>query len=103
LEIKTIDLHIYEYELFLNEEKLPSKKKRNKGQWGSVKIWNGNGLKEQTISFNYNNGFTKASQVEYLFKVTDNNGKVTERIAAFDAATSPWPRDKIRCSVIYSG
>ncbi len=93
--IATIELHLYEYELFLNDDELPSKKKRDGGQWGKVNSWNGNGLQEQTISFDYNNGFPSASQVEYLFKVTDNNGKVTERLAAFDAGTSPWPTDKI--------
>lgn len=93
--IKTIELHLYEYELFLNEEELPSRKKRNGGQWGKLKTWDGNGLTTQSVSFTYNNGFPKFSQVEYVFKVTDVNDRVTERIASFDAGTSPWPTDKI--------
>ncbi|MFK7807915.1 MAG: hypothetical protein AB8F74_08975 [Saprospiraceae bacterium] len=93
--ILTIELHVYEFELYLNDDELPSKQKRTRGQWGLVKTWEGNGQQEMTLNHRYAKGFPKHSQVEYIFKVIDLQGNVSERLAIFDAGTSPWPQDKI--------
>jgi hypothetical protein len=93
--IATISLQIYEYELYLNQDQLPSKRKRRSGQWGKVKTWMADGQTEMAVEFRYLEGFPKASQVQYVFTVTDKAGKVSQRIALFDAGTSLWPQDKI--------
>ncbi len=94
--IQKVELFIYEYELYRNEKDLPSKRQRSSGQWGLVKTWNLE-LVPDSIELNYTleKGFAAASNVEYLFKVTDGSGAVTERYALFDAGRSPWPQDKI--------
>jgi len=94
--IQKVELFVYEYELYRNEDDLPSKRKRPSGQWGKVKTWNPESLPDSVeLNYTFEKGFAAASNVEYLFKVTDGRGAVTERLALFDAGTSPWPQDKI--------
>jgi len=94
--IQKVELFIYEYELYRNENDLPSKRKRSSGQWGLVKTWDLELVPNNIeLNYTYEKGFPAASNVEYLFKVTDGTGAVTERFALFDAGQSPWPQDKI--------
>ncbi len=93
--LKKAELFVYEYELFKEEDGLPSKRRRTGGTWNSVRSWNFNGEKTATLSHRYTKGFPKASQVEYRFVVTDTDGRITQKMALFDAGDSPWPTDKI--------
>lgn len=94
--IQKVELYLYEFELYRNENDLPSKRKRNGGQWGLVKTWEPRALPDSVeLNYTWNRGFAAASNVEYLFKITDGVGAVSERLAIFDAGRSPWPQDKI--------
>ena len=94
--IVKIELYIYEYELYTNEEGLPSKRRRADSQWGLVQSWEyEHALPKATVSFDLSTGFQDFSNVEYIFKVIDVNDAVSERLALFDAGKSPWEDEKI--------
>lgn len=91
-----VQLYIYEYELYLDEDQLPSKRKRTGGEWGLVKTWDfPENDQEVVLEYKHNKGFKDGSNVEYIFKVINTNNEESERLALFDAGRSPWPNDKI--------
>lgn len=94
--IKTIELIVLEYRLFTNESGIPAKKRRTSGKWDIVKTWNfPSGQNEADVNYVLSSGFPASSNVEYIFRVTNARGQRTDRLALFDAGTSPWPQDKI--------
>ncbi len=93
--IKTIELLVLEFRLFKNESGIPAKKRRDGGKWDIVKTWTFSGQSEAEVTYVLPNGFPASSNVEYIFRVTNNQGKRTDRLALFDAGTSPWSKDKI--------
>ncbi len=94
--ITKVELLLFEYELFRNHEGLPSKRRRSTGQWGLVKTWEIPAtLQTEKLSYTYTKGFPAKTHVVYLFRVYNQNGEISERMAGFDAGDSPWPQDKI--------
>lgn len=94
--IKKVELYIYEYELYMNSEEQPSKRRKVESQWGLVHTWEYEHPTNQgAFSFTFDRGFHDFSNVEYVFKVYDSNGHITQRMAQFDAGQSPWPKEKI--------
>jgi len=91
-----IELLVYEYELYENVEGLPSKRRREKSQWGLVYDWEFDGTTtEEDVAFTFAKGFKAFSNIEYIFRVFNTKGEVSERLAIFDAGDSRWPLDKI--------
>jgi len=94
--ITKVELMIYEYELYENSDGLPSKRKRIDSQWGLVYDWEFSGTeKTADVAFNFVRGFKAFTNVEYIFRVHNVKGEVSERLAIFDAGDSRWPLDKI--------
>ncbi len=94
--IRTVELLLLEYRLFKNSSGIPAKKRRTGGKWDIVKTWNFPAGKNQVeVNYVLPNGFPASSNVEYIFRVTNARGQKTDRLALFDAGTSPWPKDKI--------
>ena len=94
--VKKVELYIYEYELFKDEQGLPSKRMREGGVWGLVQTWEWKFPRiDVDQDFAYNKGFPPESNVEYMFRVYNVEDEMTERFAMFDAGTSPWDQDKI--------
>ncbi|MEM6316431.1 MAG: hypothetical protein AAF960_02110 [Bacteroidota bacterium] len=94
--IAKVELIVYEYELFENEDGLPSKRKRLDSQWGLVYDWEYDGVEtEAKVSFTFARGFRAFSNIEYIFRVHNAQGEVSERLALFDAGDARWPLDKI--------
>ncbi|MGB0929342.1 MAG: hypothetical protein ACPGVB_01105 [Chitinophagales bacterium] len=93
--IEKVTLGVYEFELYKNEADLPSKRRRENGQWGIVKTWLFSPEKD-TIELNFSTkGFPAHTNVFYQFKVTNAQGHTSEKQALFDAGDSPWEEDKI--------
>lgn len=91
-----VELLVYEYELYENKDGLPSKRKRIDSQWGLVYDWEFDGEETSaTIDFTFARGFRAFTNVEYIFRVFNAKGEVSERLALFDAGDSRWPLDKI--------
>ena len=91
-----IELLVYEYELYENVEGLPSKRRREKSQWGLVYDWEFDGTTtEEDVAFTFAKGFKAFSNIEYIFRVFNTKGEVSERLAIFDAGDARWPLDKI--------
>ncbi|MFK7983572.1 MAG: hypothetical protein AB8G86_26580 [Saprospiraceae bacterium] len=94
--ITKVELMVYEYELYENSDGLPSKRRRIDSQWGLVYDWEFSGQeKSADVAFNFPRGFSAFSNVEYIFRVHNTKGEVSERLAIFDAGDSRWPLDKI--------
>ena len=94
--IKKIELIVLEYELYKNAEGLPSKKRRQGGKWNVVQTWDlPTPVTQREVSYRFGSGFRAKSNVEYIFRVTNTRGRRTDRLAIFDAGTSPWPKDKV--------
>lgn len=93
--IKTIELLVLEFQLYKTENGIPAKKRREGGKWDIVKTWNFSGQAEAEVTYVLPEGFPARSNVEYIFRLTNNRGERTDRLALFDAGTSPWPQDKI--------
>ena len=92
--ITKVELMVYEYELYENHDGLPSKRKRIDSQWGLVYDWEFNGEeKNAEVAFNFARGFKAFSNVEYIFRVHNVKGEVSERLAIFDAGEARWPLD----------
>lgn len=95
-KVQRIELAIYEYELFLNADGLPSKRKRPNGIWGTVgRVSPDQAMETFEHSFTFSDGFPAHSNVEYIFTIYATDGTATRRMALFDAGDSPWPDDKI--------
>ncbi len=93
--IEKITLGVYEYEMYRNEANLPSKRRRKDGNWGVVKTWLFSPSKD-TVELDFKmEGYPAYSNIFYQFKVTNTDGRTTEREALFDAGDSPWEDDKI--------
>ncbi len=94
--IAKVELYVYEYELYYNNEGLPSKRRRVDSQWGLVYDWEFELLEnEVAVDFTFSRGFRPFSNIEYIFRVYNGKGEMSERLALFDAGDSPWPLDKI--------
>jgi hypothetical protein len=94
--IKKIELWLYEFELYENGDGIPSKRRRIDSQWGLVYDWEFDGLQtEASVNFMFARGFPAFSNVEYVFRVYNSKGEMSERLALFDAGESRWPLDKI--------
>lgn len=93
--IRTVELLVLEFQLFTNTSGIPAKKRRVGGKWDIVKTWNFSGQNEADVNYVLSSGFPASSNVEYIFRVTNASGQRTDRLALFDAGTSPWPQDKI--------
>ena len=93
--IRTIELLVLEFQLYETENGIPAKTRRANGKWDIVKTWNFSGQKDAEVTYILPEGFPAQSNVEYIFRLTNNRGERTDRLALFDAGTSPWPQDKI--------
>lgn len=94
--ISKIELIVLEYQLYTNSDNLPSKKRRPRGTWEVVKTWNyPTPVNNTVVDYRYANGFPASSNVEYIFRVTNRSGQISDRLAIFDAGDSPWNNDKI--------
>lgn len=95
-KVLKIELAIYEYELYTNEQGLPSKRKRPDGMWGIIgSVQPDQAMETFEHSFTFPDGFPAHSNVEYIFTIYATDGTATRRMALFDAGDSPWPNDKI--------
>lgn len=94
--IQKVELFIYEYELFLNQYDLPSQRERRQGILGKVRTWDYK-IPVNAVSLEHTHGlgFQAHSRIEYIWRITDVDGAVTDRFAMFDAGDSPWPADKV--------
>jgi len=94
--IDKVELFMYEYELFLNQYSLPSQRRRLDGVAGKVRTWNYKApVNSVSLEHTHGLGFEAHSRVEYIWRITDIEGEVTDRFAMFDAGASPWPEDKV--------
>ena len=94
--IKKVELFVKEYELYRGEQNLPAKRKRVGGTWGKIQEWNFSDRPvEKELSYKFGPGFPAASNIMYVFRVTNAKNERTDRMAQFDAGKSPWPKDKI--------
>jgi len=94
--IDKVELFIYEYELYANQHKTPSQRERLGGLSGKVRTWDYK-LPINSISLEHTHGlgFPEHSRVEYIWRIINVDGEVTDRFAMFDAGDSPWPEDKV--------
>jgi hypothetical protein len=94
--IRSAELLVFEFELFPGLMGVPSKLRRTGGTWASVKSWQYSSLVDTAwLQFDWERGFPAHTNVEYIFRVVNSQGRVTDRLAMFDAGDSPWPQDKI--------
>ncbi len=94
--IKKIELFIYEYELYVNEEGLPSKRKKTNGTWGMVNSWSYEEFTTNAaVDYKHQKGFADFANVEYIFRIINKTGFSSDRLAIFDAGESKWEKDKI--------
>ena len=94
--IRAVELFVYEYQLYRNRAGEPSQRRRPGGHWGRVAQWSHPGT-PRTISVEHEDteGFGPHTRLEYVWRVTDADGAVTDRIGLTDAGSSPWPQDKV--------
>ncbi len=89
-------LYVYEYRLYRDASGLPSKKRKPLGTWDLQKTWRFAEPKQEIeLSYTMPKPFGNATNVEYIFQITNSQGIVSSRFASFDAGDSPWPKDKI--------
>jgi len=94
--IEKIELFILEYELYKDKDGLPSKRKRKKGLWEVVKTWDFSSPRDQVaLTYRHAEGFADHTNIEYVFRIYNVKGQVTDRLAQFDAGKSPWSKDKV--------
>ncbi len=94
--ITKVELYIYEYELFVDQEGVPSKRRKKTSQWGLVESWTyENTTNKVAIDYTFESGFKDFSNVEYIFKVYNPSGAITERLALFDAGKPLLGDEKI--------
>ena len=94
--IAAVELYVFEYELYRDRDGAPAQRRRPGGLWGRVGRWEESGLpRELTREHEYAEGFGPHTRLEYVWRVTDADGAVTDRLGLTDAGTSPWPRDKV--------
>ena len=94
--ITKVELYIYEYQLFVDEEGRPSKRRNKTSQWGLEKSWTYDQPVDTVgIDYLFEPGFKDFSNVEYIFKVYNPKGEITERMALFDAGKPLLGDEKI--------
>ena len=94
--ISRVELYIFEYELFRNGIGVPSQRKRPAGTWGLVNSWDMELVKARVeLQHVLPKGFPAATRLEYVWRVYDADGKISDRLALTDAGSSPWPDDKV--------
>lgn len=94
--IKKVQLFVYEYELYTNEEGLPSKRKKSDGMWGEQANWDINEFQPSAIfEFTKDAGIGDHSNIEYEFVVEDHNNQMVSQSISFDGGLSPWEDEKI--------
>ena len=94
--IAKVELFVYEYDLFRNEQGMPSKKRRPRGLWGHQKTWSFKFPKDEVnLAYLAKKAFGAGANIEYIFHITNVQGGVSAKFATFDAGDSPWPNDKI--------
>ncbi len=94
--IAKVELYIYEYELFVDQEGHPSKRRKQTSQWGLVESWTyQEPIDTVAIDYIFESGFKDFSNVEYIFKVYNPAGETTERMALFDAGKPLLGDEKI--------
>ena len=75
---------------------LASQRRRKGGLWGLVAALPQQQPVEQVCTtYTYTPGFGPHTRLEYIWRVTDAAGAVSERLGLTDAGTSPWPQDKV--------
>ncbi len=94
--IKKVELFLYEYQLYKNQRNLPSQRARVGGIAGKARTWDyKEPVSSVTLEHAHGLGFSKHSRVEYIWRITNSEGEITDRFAMFDAGESPWPEDKV--------
>ncbi|MFK8057210.1 MAG: hypothetical protein AB8F78_13890 [Saprospiraceae bacterium] len=94
--IDKVELFVYEYELFSNQYTTPSQRERLGGLSGKVRTWDYKlPVNSVTLEHTHGLGFSKHSRVEYIWRIINVDGEITDRFAMFDAGESPWPEDKV--------
>ena len=98
--IARVELYLKTYELYTEPVEggfeLPAKRRRSGGTWGLVRAWDyADEPRNAHPAYLHHAGFPAASNVEYFFRVLNADGHHTDRMATFDAGTSPWPADKV--------
>ena len=99
--VARVELYVYEYELYRNRAGLQSQRRRPSGLWGKVRTYDYAAAPARRIAVEHRHGlgFGAHTRVEYVWRVVDVDGAPTDRLARFDAGTSPWPDDKV---LVYS-
>ncbi len=96
LGIVYAELYLYEFELYRNDAGLHSQRRRPGGLWGRVaQIERAAKPKRSEFDYTHEPGFGAATRLEYVWRVVDVDGAVTDRLGVTDAGTSPWPKDKV--------
>ena len=93
-----VELYCYEYELYRNDAGLPSQRRRIGGLWGKLRTFkyaDRPNTKRIDLEHRHGLGFPAHTRVEYVWRIVDVDGSVSDRLARFDAGTSPWPEDKV--------
>ncbi len=94
--IARVELYVYEYELMLNKAGLPSQRRREDGVWGRIADFaQPFGKTQIDIHHRHAAGFGRQTRLEYVWRVTDSEGEITERLGLTDAGSSAWPQDKV--------
>ena len=94
--LESAELLVFEYELYRDRDGLPGQRLRKSGTWGTQRHFDLTGRQGRvTLRDTLPAGFPAHSRVEYVWRVTDVRGEVTDRLALFDAGDSPWPEDKV--------
>ena len=100
----TAELHVYEYELYRDALGLPSQRRRRDGQWGLLTCIaldtcegyiQADGISELDLQYTHDEGFGPHTRLEYVWRLIDAEGTVSDRLAMCDVGTSPWPEDKV--------
>ena len=94
--VATVELFVYEYELYKSDHGTPSQRRRPQGLWGRVASYpQPAGALHVATTHTHAPGFAAYTRLEYVWRITDRTGAITERLGITDAGTSPWPTDKV--------
>ena len=94
--LRSATLYVYEYELYLNDAGLHSQRQREGGTWGKVEQFDFvRSPRSFETDYDLDAGFGPRTRLEYIWRMTDINGAVTDRLGITDVGESPWPQDKV--------
>ena len=94
--LSKVELYVYEYELYKNENGHPSKRKKAFGQWGLMHSWNFPSLQEDVnLAYEISTGFGPSSTISYEIVAYDGLGEANTQTVMFDAGSSEFEKDKI--------